>query len=43
MILPGHYATERPAVEALASRLANEWPGVVVWPSRGERDPVGNG
>jgi putative NIF3 family GTP cyclohydrolase 1 type 2 len=42
VILPGHYATERPAVEALAARLAAEWPGVGVWPSRAERDPLGN-
>jgi dinuclear metal center YbgI/SA1388 family protein len=41
VILPGHYATERPAVELLAARLGAEWPGVVVWPSRVERDPLG--
>jgi dinuclear metal center YbgI/SA1388 family protein len=41
VILPGHYATERPAVEMLAARLAAEWPGVAVWPSRAERDPLG--
>ena len=41
VILPGHYATERPAVELLATRLATEWPGVAVWASRMERDPVG--
>ena len=40
VVLPGHYATERPAVEALARRLAAEWPGVTVWPSRAEHDPL---
>jgi putative NIF3 family GTP cyclohydrolase 1 type 2 len=40
VILPGHYATERPAVEELATRLGTEFPGLVVWPSRREADPV---
>lgn len=34
VILPGHYATERPAVEELATKLSSEWPGVTAWPSR---------
>jgi putative NIF3 family GTP cyclohydrolase 1 type 2 len=41
VIVPGHYATERPAVEVLAGRLAANWPGVAVWASRVERDPLG--
>lgn len=41
VILPGHYATERPAVEELAARLAGEFPGVTAWASRAERDPLG--
>lgn len=40
LVLPGHFATERPAVEELAGRLANEWPGLRVWPSRRETDPT---
>ncbi len=40
VILPGHYATERPAVEELATKLSSEWPGVTAWPSRVERDPI---
>lgn len=41
VILPGHYATERPAVEELAAKLAADWPGVTTWASRRERDPLG--
>jgi len=40
VILPGHYATERPAVESLADRLAARWPEAAVWASRDERDPL---
>jgi dinuclear metal center YbgI/SA1388 family protein len=40
LILPGHYATERPAVEELAVRLNGEFPDVQVWASRREADPV---
>jgi dinuclear metal center YbgI/SA1388 family protein len=40
LILAGHYATERPAVEALASTLATAFPGAEVWPSDRETDPV---
>jgi dinuclear metal center YbgI/SA1388 family protein len=40
LILPGHYATERPAVEELAERLAREFPTATVWASRRERDPI---
>ncbi len=40
LILPGHYATERPAVEDLSAKLAADWPGVVAWASRAERDPL---
>ncbi len=43
VILPGHYATERPAVEMLAGILAANWPDVAVWASRVERDPLGAG
>ena len=40
LILPGHYATERPAVEDLATKLAADFPGVTVWAGRDERDPL---
>lgn len=40
MILPGHYATERPAMETLAKRLANQFPGLTVTASEKEHDPV---
>lgn len=43
VIVPGHYATERPAVEELAAKLAADWPGVTAWASRAERDPLGPG
>jgi dinuclear metal center YbgI/SA1388 family protein len=40
LLLPGHYATERFAVEELARRLQQQWPDLRVWASRRERDPV---
>lgn len=40
LILAGHYATERPAVEALASTLANAFPNLAVWASERESDPL---
>jgi dinuclear metal center YbgI/SA1388 family protein len=40
LILPGHYATERPAVEDLADHLRAAFAGVEVWASRAERDPL---
>jgi putative NIF3 family GTP cyclohydrolase 1 type 2 len=40
LILPGHYATERPAVEDLAAKLAADFAGVTAWASRDERDPL---
>jgi dinuclear metal center YbgI/SA1388 family protein len=40
LVLPGHYATERPAVEGLAARLATEFPDATTWASRRERDPL---
>jgi len=40
MILPGHYATERPGVEALANRLAHQFPDLHVWASRREANPL---
>ena len=40
LILPGHYASERFALECLADVLAEEFPSVEVWASRDERDPL---
>jgi dinuclear metal center YbgI/SA1388 family protein len=40
LILPGHYASERVGVEALAERLQGQWPDLKVWASRRESDPV---
>lgn len=40
LILPGHYATERPAMESLAQRLSVEYPTLTVWASEIERDPL---
>jgi len=40
LVLPGHYASERPAVEDLAERLKRDFPAAEVWASRAERDPL---
>ena len=40
LILPGHYASERFAVECLADVLDEEFPSLEVWASRDERDPL---
>ena len=40
LLLPGHFASERFAVECLAETLARQFPDVEVWPSRRESDPV---
>jgi dinuclear metal center YbgI/SA1388 family protein len=40
LLLPGHYASERFAVEALADLLARRFAGIHVWASRLERDPL---
>ena len=40
MILPGHYATERFAMETLADRLRQQFPELKVTASTHERDPV---
>jgi dinuclear metal center YbgI/SA1388 family protein len=40
LVVAGHHATERPGVEKLARRLASHFPGLSVWPSRAERDPL---
>jgi dinuclear metal center YbgI/SA1388 family protein len=40
VVLPGHYATERFGMEHLAAKLQTEFPGLKVWASRNERDPM---
>jgi len=40
LILPGHFASERFAVECLADVLHVEFPSLEIWPSRRERDPL---
>lgn len=40
LILPGHYATERRAMEHLAEVLRAQFPGVIVRPSDSEYDPI---
>jgi len=38
--VPGHHATERFAVEQLATELQQAFPSLIVWPSRKETDPL---
>jgi hypothetical protein len=40
VLLPGHYATERPGVEELAQSLQKQFPDGDIWASRRETDPV---
>lgn len=40
LVLPGHYATERPAVEALAAKIQHEFATVKTCASQHELDPV---
>ena len=40
LVLPGHFATERPAMEHLAQRLAKELPQLTIWASESETDPI---
>lgn len=40
LLLPGHFASERFGVESLAESLAEQFPGLEVWASRQERDPI---
>jgi putative NIF3 family GTP cyclohydrolase 1 type 2 len=41
LLLPGHFASERFAVDRLAEVLAAEFPSAEVWSSVDERDPIG--
>ena len=40
LVLPGHYATERLGMEALAERLKIQFPDLSIWASRQEQDPL---
>ncbi|MEX1097291.1 MAG: Nif3-like dinuclear metal center hexameric protein [Planctomycetales bacterium] len=40
LVLPGHYATERPAMERLAEILGQRFPEIAVWASAAESDPL---
>ena len=40
LVVPGHFASERFALEALAGVLTRQFPGIEVWASRQERDPL---
>jgi dinuclear metal center YbgI/SA1388 family protein len=40
LILPGHHATERPGVEDLSVALEMAFPGLDIWASRRETDPI---
>jgi dinuclear metal center YbgI/SA1388 family protein len=40
LILPGHYETERPGIEALAVNLAAAFGELTIWASRDERSPA---
>jgi len=40
LVLPGHYATERLGIEALADRLQAQFPALQICASRQERDPL---
>ncbi|QDV15670.1 Putative GTP cyclohydrolase 1 type 2 [Gimesia panareensis] len=41
LILPGHYATERPAMEQMAELLQQQFSELKIWASEVESDPVG--
>ena len=40
LVLPGHYATERFAMETLGERMARVFPDLTVWASERESDPI---
>ena len=40
LLLPGHFASERFALECLADVLREEFPTLEIWASRQERDPL---
>jgi dinuclear metal center YbgI/SA1388 family protein len=40
LLMPGHFASERFALECLAVVLSEEFPDLQIWPSRREEDPI---
>ncbi len=40
LLLPGHFASERFAVESLAEAIGRKFPEITTWPSRRENDPI---
>jgi dinuclear metal center YbgI/SA1388 family protein len=40
LLLPGHFASERFALECLAGVLGENFPTLEIWPSRREKDPI---
>lgn len=40
IVLPGHYASERFALELLAETLAEQFSGLTIWASEKESDPI---
>lgn len=40
LIIPGHYATERPAMVRMAGFLKTQFPDLNVWASEAETDPI---
>lgn len=40
LVLLGHYASERPALEMLAQQLAEQFPRLTTWASEEETDPI---
>ena len=40
LIMPGHYASERFAVESLAQMMTQRFPGLEITPSQREHDPI---
>ena len=40
LVLPGHFATEHPAMKSLSERLSQRFPALRVWASQRECDPL---
>jgi dinuclear metal center YbgI/SA1388 family protein len=43
LLMPGHFASERFALECLAEVLAEQFPKLEIWPSKREKDPIASG
>jgi dinuclear metal center YbgI/SA1388 family protein len=43
LLLPGHFASERFALDCLAEVLAEQFPDLTIWLSRWEKDPIWRG